>query len=309
MKGAYDPPIAALVEALAASSEEEMPDASHDERRQQADETMLLVHPGRPDGTVCTDHVVGERVVRVLRPPSAPATGAPALFFVHGGGWFQGTVETAEVELGPVYGPAGCVVVTPEYRLSPEHVFPAALDDVVAAFEWFLANLDDLGVDPARVAVGGTSAGGNLCAALTLVIKERGWPMPVLQLLDVPALDLTLQSPSHDEYVTGAGLTKAGVDEYAGWYAGDTPRAHPLVSPLFAEDLAGLPPAVIVMAEHDPVRDDGERYLARLWAAGVPGAAVRVIGHFHGGWVIPGTMTARLVTAARIEALRAAFGA
>ena len=310
MKGSYDPPLASLIEALAADAADGDAPGPTEERRREADETMMLVHPGRPDGTVCTDHPIGEHGmrVRVLRPPSAPAADAPVLFFVHGGGWFQGNLDTAEVELGPIYGPAGCVVVTPEYRLAPEHPFPAALDDVVEAYEWFLTQLDALGVDAARVAVGGTSAGGNLCAALTLVIRERGWPMPVLQLLDVPALDLTLQSPSQDEYATGTSLTRSGVDEYAGYYAGDTPRTHPLLSPLLADDLSGLPPAVIVMAEHDPVRDDGERYLARLWEAGVPGAAIRVIGHFHGGWVIPGTMTQRLVTAARIDALRAAFG-
>jgi acetyl esterase len=131
--------------------------------------------------------------------------------------------------------------------------------------------------------------------------------MPIVQVLDVPAFDLTLSSPSMNEYDTGAGLTRAAVDEYAEMYCASTPRTHPHVSPLHAEDLSGLPPAMVVVAEHDPVRDDGERYVARLWEAGVPATCTRVIGHFHGGWMIPISQSYLLVNDLRVAALRRAF--
>ena len=135
------------------------------------------------------------------------------------------------------------------------------------------------------------------------------------QLLEVPALDLTLASPSMQENATGAGLTRADVEQYASWYArglggaenGGADPADPLMSPLLATDLTGLPPATIITAEHDPVRDDGERYLARLHEAGVAGVAVRVLAHIHGSWIIPITVTNRLVHDLKVTTLRRAF--
>lgn len=305
-----DPPLARLAEALVTAAASAPGPQTHAERRAAADATMLLIKPARPEGTEVTDHRVpvegGEVTVRVIRPPGL-VDPAPAFFFLHGGGWFQGTIDTGEVECGLVYETAGCVVVSVEYRLAPENPFPMPLEDCASGYRWLHDHAESLGIDTSRVAVGGTSAGANLAAALCLVIRDRGWPMPILQLLDAPCLDLTLSSPSMKEYDEGAGLTREAVDEYAGFYCGKTPRTHPRISPLHEPDLSGLPPAVVIVAEHDPVRDDGERYVARLWEAGVAGSCTRVVGHFHVGWMVPITLTHRLVNDLRANALRRAF--
>jgi acetyl esterase len=300
-----DPPLQAIVDALAAQRPAESePDL--DKRRAEADATMMLVH--RPEaGVTKTDHVAGDVAVRVLRPDGLP-TPAPALFFIHGGGWFQGNLDTSEVECGHMATRAGCVVVFVDYRLAPTHPHPAALTDCVTAYRWVLDNAAELGIDTARIAIGGTSAGGNLAAAVCLYLRDHGVPMPILQLLDVPCLDFTLSSPSYTDVGTGAGLTTDAVREYVGWYLGaDGDATDPYASPLHAADLSGLPPAFIVVAEYDPVRDDGERYLRALHAAGVAAACFRVLGHFHGGWVIPLTATSHLVEDVRASALRRAF--
>jgi acetyl esterase len=310
-----DPPVRRLFDAIAATNPPE-PSSDLDERRRVANATMLLVHQGPEPDVDVRDHEVevdrGRIAVRVSRPKVFTGA-APTLFFIHGGGWFQGNLDTAEVECGPVAAAVPCMVVSVDYRLAPEHPFPTPLEDCIAAYRWMLAGADDLGVDVKRIAVGGTSAGGNLAAALCLAARDGALTMPVAQLLDVPCLDLTMASPSMDEVGDGAGLTKAGVAEFVEWYAnglagsGGTPLEHPLLSPLHAEDLSGLPPAVITVAEHDPVRDDGERYLARLHEAGVPGSAVRVLAHIHGSWIIPITTTNRLVHDLKVATLRRAF--
>ncbi len=299
-----------LFEAMAANAATTPVPTDLDERRQAADRTMLLIHPGPEPGVTVRDHEVpvegGSITVRVARPGSEAGAG-PAYFFVHGGGWFQGNLDTAEVECGPMASRVPCTVVSVDYRLAPEHPFPVPLDDCVAAYEWMHAHAGELGVDPARVVVGGTSAGANLSAALCLVARDRGLPMPLAQLLDVPALDLAMASPSIEEKGEGGGLTKDGVDEFVRFYtAGGTPRDHPLVSPLHA-DLAGLPPAVVAVAEHDPVRDDGERYVHALHAAGVPATGLRVLANLHGSWIVPITATHRLLQDLRTTTLRRAF--
>lgn len=301
-----DPAVQAVFVGLAASAPP--PPTDLEERRRQANSTMLLLATEEP-GTTSTDHSVavpgGSIRVRVRRPEGTDVL--PAVYFVHGGGWFQGDLDTAEIECGPLASQASCVVVSVEYRLAPEHPFPTPLEDVVAGWHWLHEHAAEHGIDTTRVAVAGTSAGGNLAAALCLVARERGLPLPLLQLLDVPALDLTGGSPSLSEVGDAAGLTATQVKEFADWYAGGTDLGDPLLSPLLADDLTGLPPAVVVVAEHDPVRDDGERWVAALQAAGVAAAGVRVLTHLHGSWILPGTLTAGMVRDLRVSALTRAF--
>jgi acetyl esterase len=302
-----DPPLAALVAAMGSA-----PPATYeslDARRAAANATMVLARLPEP-GTVVTEHELpvdgGTVRVRVRRPDSA-AGALPGLLFIHGGGWFQGDLDTAEVECGPMATTAGCVVVYVEYRLAPEHPFPTPLEDCVAAWEWLHSDAAALGIDVSRVAVAGTSAGGNLAAALCLTARDRGLPMPLLQLLDAPCVDLTLASPSMLELGDRAGLTLTDVREFVEWYCGEQSPAHPRISPLLEPDLTGLPPAVVLVAEHDPVRDDGERWLQALHAAGVPGTGLRVLAQLHGSWVVPISSTWRLISDLRAAALRRAF--
>jgi acetyl esterase len=309
-----DPPLQLIVDALAGAREAEPPTVDLDERRRQSNQTMLLIAQPRGEGVTATDHTIpvdgGEISVRVLRPPAAEGgdeqSPLPTFFSLHGGGWFQGDLDTAEVEAGPMTGDLGCLTVLPDYRLAPEHPFPTPLDDCVAAYEWMLANADELGVDPDRLVVGGQSAGANLAAALALVAEERGLRQPAAQLLDVPALDHTMASPSMQTESAG-GLSGDEVRQFSEWYlAGHDPK-DPLVSPLWADDVSGLPPTVVLVAELDPVRDDGERWVTKLHAAGVPAAGVRVQAQMHGGWIIPVSMSSRLIPELRRHTLREAF--
>jgi acetyl esterase len=298
-----DPPLVALFEQIGPTGP---PPVDLAARRAQANDGMKLLKVPEVGASV-EDVEVSEHVrVRVIRPVGTDGL-LPGLLFIHGGGWFQGDLDTAEVECGPMATAVGCVVVSVQYRLAPEHPFPAPLDDCVTAWVWLHDNAPALGIDSSRVAVAGTSAGGNLAAALCLVARDRGLPMPAAQLLDVPATDLTAGSPSLKEYDGSAGLTASQVEQFAAWYAGDTPLDHPYVSPLLAPDLSGLPPAVVVVAEHDPVRDDGERWVEALQKAGVPAMGVRVLAQLHGTWIIPLTVTSRLVQDLRASALRRAF--
>jgi acetyl esterase len=302
-----DPPLAALVAAMGAAPAP--PPTDLDERRAAANATMVLARLPET-GTVVTEYDVpvegGSVRVRVTRPEQADGL-LPGLFFIHGGGWFQGDLDTAEVECGPMSTTVGCVVVSVAYRLAPEHPFPVPLEDCVAAWTWLHASADELGIDATRVAVAGASAGGNLAAALCLTARDRELPMPTLQLLDVPCLDLTRASPSMKEIGDAAGLTATDVRQFVEWYAGDESPSHPRISPLLEPDLSGLPPAVILVAEHDPVRDDGERWLQALHEAGVAGTGLRVLAQLHGTWVVPISSTWRLMSDLRASALRRAF--
>ncbi|MFI1581815.1 alpha/beta hydrolase [Embleya sp. NPDC020630] len=309
-----DPPIQRIIDLLADHRSADPPPGTPAERRELANATMRLAFTGRPDDVTATDHRIpvpgGEITVRILRPAGLPAV-APAFYFIHGGGWFQGDLDTAEVELGPITAQVACAVALVDYRLAPEHPYPTPLEDCVAGYTWLHAHHAELGLDPNRIAVGGCSAGGNLAALLCLVARDRQLPMPVAQLLDVPGVDLTRMEPSAGPEATAdlGGLTPEACNEFFDLYLpeGVDPR-DPRVSPLFEPDLSGLPPAVITIAEHDPLRDQGERYLTRLHEAGVPAAAFRVLAHLHGGWVIPGTVTHALVGDLRAASVRRALG-
>lgn len=219
--------------------------------------------------------------VRIYRPAGAePRAG---LLYLHGGGWSTGSIETAHEHCGTLAADADVVVVSVEYRLLPEHVYPAGLDDCFRALGWVAENADRLGIDPQRLAVGGGSAGGNLAAAIALRARDLGGPPIALQLLEIPVLDLTLGSPSYAEVGAQFPVLAAAGDLIRQRYLteGVDPR-DPYVSPLLAADLTGLPPAVLLACEIDPVRDDGIRYAERLTAAGVAARAEVFPGLIHG---------------------------
>jgi acetyl esterase len=215
---------------------------------------------------------------RVYTPAGAGPRGG--LVFAHGGGWATGSPETANEVCGTWAAAANVIVVSLDYRLIPEHRFPAGLDDVTNAVTWVAEHADALGVDPARLAIGGSSAGANLAAVVARRVPDR----IALQLLDVPALDLTgTPTPSRVEVARSFpplhAQTAIGIARYI--QAGADPH-DPSVSPLLAPDLTGLPPALLLAADVDPWRDDAVHYAQRLTEAGVP-ARVRVFdGIVHG---------------------------
>lgn len=223
----------------------------------------------------------GEIDVRVFRPSAA--TGLPLLLWFHGGGWVTGNLDTHD-QLGRQLADAtGAVVVSVDYRLAPESKFPAAADDCLAAYEWALANASEVGADPNRIAIGGDSAGGNLAAVVALDARERGLPQPKLQLLVYPVADYEFDSPAMIENATGYFLETEGMRWFYDHYA-RTPADFddPRFAPMRASDLTGLARAVVITAEYDPLRDQGEAYARRLSEASVPTVAVRADGLIHG---------------------------
>lgn len=217
---------------------------------------------------------------RVYVPESA-APGQGLIVHFHGGGWLTGSIEMSDDACRFLANRSGCIVVSAAYRFAPEYPFPAAADDAYAAFEWAARKAAEFGADGTRVAVVGTSAGATLAAATCLRATDLGAPAPVFQVLVYPPLDATLQSQSFIDNATGYYLTADQMRWFWSKYAGDSPRDNPYLSPLSAHDLRGQPPAFIITAEFDPLRDDGERYAARLRDADVAVELRRVEGQIH----------------------------
>jgi acetyl esterase len=219
---------------------------------------------------------------RLYVPAGAPAPG-PLLVYYHGGGWVQGSLDTHDAACRLLAHFAGVRVLSVDYRLAPEHPYPAAVQDAVAAFAWAAAEAGRLGVDPARIAVGGDSAGGNLAAVVAQAARDDdALPSPAFQLLVYPAVDLAAKADSVRTFAEGFLLTERGMDWYLGKYAPDIARrAEPQASPLRAGDLSGLPPAYVATCVPDPLRDEGEAYAARLREAGVP-VTLQRHGQLHG---------------------------
>ena len=223
----------------------------------------------------------GEIVVRVYRPSSA--TGLPAYVFLHGGGWWSGSLDLVDPTCRQIARDVGCVVVSVDYRLAPEHTFPTPLEDCYAAVCWTVDHARELGIDRDRLAIGGESAGGNLAAAVALLLRDRGGPAIVLQVLEIPATDLRMVQPSLEENADGPMLSAEEIRRCVSLYLSDPADAQdPYASPLLADSLVGLPPALVMTAEYDPIRDDGEAYAQRLTDAGVATRLVRWDGQFHG---------------------------
>ncbi|MER7244591.1 alpha/beta hydrolase [Kribbella sp. NPDC000426] len=196
-------------------------------------------------------------------------SGRGLLVFLHGGGWVVGDLNTHDGLCRAIAADAGIRVLSVDYRLAPEAPAPTAAEDAIAAFTWAVEHADDLGVDPALVAVGGDSAGGNLAAVLTQQTVRRGLPHPALQVLLYPSVDLVARRPSRDLFSEGFILSENDIIWYRDHYTPDpTIRPDPIVSPLRAEDLTGLPPTYLTTAGFDPLRDEGIEYAQALRAAG-----------------------------------------
>jgi acetyl esterase len=233
----------------------------------------------------------------------------PALVFFHGGGWVIGSLDTHDAVCRHLAKRAGTVVISVDYRLAPEHKFPAAPEDCYAATLWVAENASAIGVDARRLAVGGDSAGGNLAAAVSLMARDRKKPSIALQMLVYPVTDHSYDTASYRDNADGYLLTKDSMVWFWDHYlrnAGD--GAEPYASPLRAQDLKGLPPAMVVTTEFDPLRDEGEAYANRLKQAGVPVKLKRYDGLIHGFFIMTGFFPQALQAvdeaAAEIRALK-----
>jgi acetyl esterase len=225
----------------------------------------------------------GDIPVRVYTPAESVGANHGVLVWLHGGGWVIGDVESADPTCRLLAAQSGCVVVSVDYRLSPEHRAPAPLDDCLAAVTWTVENAEALGCDASRLAIGGDSAGGNLAALACIRLRDEFGPEIDFQLLVYPVTDLTRSHPSYEENAEGYFLTAESmrwfIDHHLG---GEIDPKDPMVSPLHADSLEGLPKALVITAELDPLRDEGEAYARRLQEAGVEAELVRYDGQIHG---------------------------
>ncbi|RJT75735.1 alpha/beta hydrolase [Arthrobacter cheniae] len=224
--------------------------------------------------------------VRTYRPRTS-GEAPPLVVFIHGGGWTSGSLDTYDWFASSIARDAHAVVASLDYRLAPDHRWPAAAEDAYAATVDLVSRGAELGADTSRVAVVGDSAGGNLAAVVALMARDRSGPAIAFQGLVYPATDMTMASPSIEENADAPILTKADMLAFRGHYLNDQDPRHPHASPLLADDLSGLPPALVQVAEHDPLRDDGLRYAAALREAG---SAVRTTTYFgmpHGFMAFP----------------------
>lgn len=264
-----------------------------DEQIRRAQQTAVGHNPvldrvlgGIADGVHITEATAagesGPLTVRVYRPAGAPPGPLPLVVYFHGGGWVLGSLNQGDWLCSNVARSVGAVVVSVDYRLAPAHRWPAAAEDAYRALADIVARADEFGADGERLAVMGDSAGGNLAAVTALMARDRSGPRIRLQVLVYPATDMTFASPSIEENAHAPILSKAEMVAYREHYLGDQDPRDPHASPLHARDHSGLPSALVQVAEHDPIRDDGLRYAAVLEAAGVRVRTTTYVGMPHG---------------------------
>jgi acetyl esterase len=278
--------------------------------RQFLDATSAILQ-ARPGGEVSVhDEVIrvkgGAVRARVYRDAAATGT-LPVIVFYHGGGFVLGSLRSHDGECRALALRTGAMVIAVDYRLAPEHPFPAAVDDGTAAYLWAVDNVASLGGNPDRMAIAGDSAGGNIAAVVALDLRDHP-KRPVHQCLVYPATDFTRSSPSHQYFKEGFFLTKKSIDWFLNSYVpAGTDLKHPRASPLYA-DLRGLPPATVITAGFDPLRDEGRAYAEALQKAGVPTEYRCHEGLVHGFFSMSeGIGAARVAFDEMVTSLRAAL--
>jgi len=305
---AYDPELAHIVPLLPVESDWSDLDAA---RAQMAAlvENMPAQREIGEDQVRCEDRVIPgpsdapKLQVRIYT-PVGDTEARPGVVYIHGGGFCFGSVEFEHQGALAVALAANAVVVSVEYRLAPEHPFPAGIEDCYAALVWLASEAPRLGVDADRVAVMGQSAGGGLSAGLALMTRDRRGPKLCLQVLGIPELDHRLETPSMREFVDTPLWNRPNAIMSWRCYLGESPgEVSPYASPSIAPDLAGLPPAYVSTMEFDPLRDEGIEYALRLLQAGVPVELHQYPGTFHGSALIPGADVSRRAQAEMMDAL------
>lgn len=237
--------------------------------------SVTEVPMGRGDGSVL--------LARLYRPLQAhPDTILPLLVYFHGGGWCVGDVDSYDVLCRELANGSGCAVLSVDYRLAPEHPFPAAINDARLAVEWAVEQAGVLGVDPERIALGGDSAGGNLSIVTALALRDAGGIAPRFLLLVYPSTEIVSTRPSRDRYAAGYFLDRESLEWFFGYYLPDGETEDWRASPMRAASLAGLPPMLLVSAECDPLVDDCEAFAARVAREGGEIERYLVEGMVHG---------------------------
>ena len=243
-------------------------DSSLDGLRQAYREMCRAFTPPRPAGLYVVDFELAGVPVRSYQPPVSPPTdSAPCIVYLHGGGWVVGDLDSHDFICAELASTLGVLVIAVDYRLAPEHPFPAAFDDCLRV--WRALRTGPFKLDPERTLVAGDSAGGNLAAALCLALRDAGEPLPAAQVLIYPGLGGDHQLPSRSECIDAPLLASSDVDCYHALYLRGTRQPGAYAMPLLAEHFGGLPPALIAVAQFDPLRDDGVLYAEQLEAAGV----------------------------------------
>ena len=274
-----------LLERYRASGVRPTHELSPEEARANLKRRRAMANARTVEMATVTDQVVpgpgGELRLRLYRP--VPDEVLPMVLYMHGGGWVTGDLDTQDFHCRTFAQGGRCLVVSVDYRLAPEHKFPAAAEDCYFALKWIAKNAGSLAGDPSRIAVVGPSAGGNLAAVVAQMARDRGGPRVHFQMLIYPITDHSYDRPSYRENERGYLLETADMHWYWRQYLAQPEDAvEPYASPLRATDLRGLPPAYVVTAEYDPLRDEGEEYADRLKAAGVPAVKRRQDGLIHG---------------------------
>jgi acetyl esterase len=296
--------------------EQMTPEELRASRAAQADVMAELAGPVQPVARVEDRTIPGPKQpipVRVYWPENGKDLSG--LVYYHGGGWVFGTLDSIDRTMRALTNASGCVVISVDYRLAPEHKFPAAVDDADAALRYVAEHAGEFGIDAKRVAVGGDSAGGNLAAVVCMLARDRGGPKVTFQLMVYPVTDYNDDRPSSHEFAEGYLLTKKLMDYFWGHYlARPEDGQHPQASPLKAQSLAGLPPAMVITAECDPIRDQGEAYAQRLKESGVPVELKRYGGAIHaffnlGGVIDSGRQAIEDAGAALRNAFKSGAGA
>jgi acetyl esterase/lipase len=285
---ALDPQVQAVIEMVARSGRPAYHTLSPKDARQLFLETRPAATPTPPEigrvRNLVAETAQGTIPLRLYRPAGVPdATPLPAYVYFHGGGWVIGDLETHDVLCRQLTAASGASVISVDYRLAPEHKFPAPAADAWAATRWIVAHAGELGLDLGRLAVGGDSAGGNLAAVVALMARDAGGPAIRQQVLIYPVTDVMRETRTYADFAEGYMLTRDSMRWFIGHYLRSKEDARDWrVSPLRAPSLGGLPPALIVTAGFDPLRDEGEMYAGRLRDAGVMVDYVCYGGMVHG---------------------------
>lgn len=281
---AVDPQVAFVLDLVVKSGRPAYHTLSPKEARQLFRETRPASTPQPPAIGAVRDLSAGGVPVRVYRPAGVPdATRLPALVYFHGGGWVIGDLETHDTLCRQLTAEAGITVVSVDYRLAPEHKFPASADDAWTATTWVAAHAAEIGVDASKLAVGGDSAGGNLAAVVALQARDAGAPKISLQVLLYPVTDVGAETQSYRDLADGYMLTRDGMRWFIAHYLGKPQDAEDWrASPIRATSFAGVAPALVITAGYDPLRDEGDAYAQKLRAAGVTVDSVSFGGMVHG---------------------------